>query len=76
MKNKKPYVSLKIIPQDGKVISVASRKTRRIFYIVKANNSQNCIFKVSVRYGPGIYNKGIYQTKEYTVFVLEAFLEP
>lgn len=76
MKNNQPYISLKVIPQHGKVISVASRKTRRIYYFVEANNFQDCVFKLSVRYGPGIYNKGGYKTKEDFILSLKAFLEP
>jgi len=81
MKNNQPYISLKVIKPDGKVISVAGRKSRRIYYFVKANDFQDCTIKVSVRYSPGVYNKGtysdgIYNTKEYLAFVLQAFLEP
>jgi len=81
MKNNLPYISLKVINQDGRVISVAGKKSRRIYYFVKANDFQDCTIKVSVRYGPGVYNKGtydekVYTTKEFLTFVLQAFLEP
>lgn len=75
IKNSSPYISLKIIPKHGKVISVASRKTKRIFYIVKAENFSDCIFKVSVRYKPGISNSGEYNSKKDLLSALKAFLE-
>ena len=75
MKNNKPYISIKIIFQDGKVRRVASRKIRRIFHFIEANNFQNCVVKVSVIYGQGIYNKGIYKNKQDLIYALKIFLE-
>lgn len=75
MKNNKPYVAIKIIAISGKVKSIATRKTRRIFHFIEANNFQNCVVKVSVLYGSGFSNKGVYKTKEDFIYALKAFLE-
>lgn len=76
MKNNQPYISIKIVPNSGKEISVASWKRRRINHFIEANNFSDCVVKVSVKYGPGAFNKGLYKTKEDFILALEAFLEP
>lgn len=76
MKKNKPRISIKIVSQDKKVNSVSSRKIRKINRFIKANNFENCVVKVSVKYGLGLFNKGTYLTKDDLVNALEAFLEP
>ena len=76
IKNNSPYISLKVISKHGKVISVASRKTKRIFYFIKAGNFSGCVFKVSVRYKPEVFNSGEYFSKKDLISALKAFLEP
>jgi len=75
MRNNKPRVSIKIIFKQGVVKRVASRKIRRINHFIEANNFENCVVEVSVAYGSGFYNKGVYKTKIDLVFALKAFLE-
>lgn len=75
MKNNKPNISIKIIFGDGKVKRVNSKKRRRIFNFVQANNFQNCLFEVNVAYGKGFHNKGIYKTKEDSINALKIFME-
>ena len=74
--NSRPLISLKITPKHGKVISVASRKTKRIYHKLEADNFPDCDFQVLVRYETGGYNSGVYKSKNDTVFALRAFLEP
>lgn len=75
MKNNKPFISIKIISKDKKVKQVSSRKTRRIFHFIEANNFQDCNIWLSVIYGPGESNKGLYRNKTDLVKALKAFLE-
>ena len=76
MKPNPPYISLKIVPKHGEVISVGSHKTRRIYHKLEGDKSLDCVFEVSVTYGPGAFNAGTYETKDDLVFALKAFLEP
>lgn len=76
MKKNKPRISIKIVSQDKKVKSISSRKIRKINRFIKANNFANCVLKVSIKYGPKLFNKGTYLTKDDLVKALEAFLEP
>jgi len=75
MKNNKPFISIKIVSKDGETKKVGSKKRRRVFNFIKANDFQNCTVKVSVRYGPGFYNKGTYQNKQDLIHALKTFLE-
>ena len=75
MKNNKPYISIKIIYGDKKVKGISTRKTRKIFHFTEANNFQNCVIWLSVKYGTGEFNKGIYKNKTDLISALKAFLE-
>ncbi len=75
MKNNKPYISIKIVYKDKKVKQVSTRKTRRIFSFIKANDFQNCVIWLSVMYGLGEFNKGLYKSKTDLIRALKAFLE-
>jgi len=75
MKMNQPSISIKIIFQDGKVKRVNSKKRRRIFHFVKANNFSDCQIKVCVTYEKGYYNKGIYKNITDSLYALKIFLE-
>lgn len=75
MKNNQLYISIKIVSKDGETKKIGSKKRRRIFNFIKINNFQDCVVKVSVKYGPGFYNKGIYKTKADLISALKIFLE-
>ena len=75
MKNIKPYILIKIISNSKKVKSISSHKRGRINRFIKANNFENCVVKISVKYGPGLFNKGVYETKEDLISAMNAFLE-
>lgn len=71
----KPNISLKITDSSKKVKRVVTRKSRRIYQLLKANNFQNCVFDVCVTYQKGVTNRGTYTTKEDLIYALKAFLE-
>lgn len=75
MKMNKPKILIKIIFEDGRVKSVGSKKRRKIFHFFKANNFQNCLIKISVDYGNGFFNKGVYNNKIDSINALRIFLE-
>ena len=73
---KKPLISLKIFGKDSeKVDSLVSRKRRRIYAFLKADNFKDCTFNVRVRYEYGLPNEGTYATKKELIHALKAFLE-
>lgn len=75
MKMNKPKILIKIIFKDGRVKSVGSKKRRKIFHFFKANNFLDCLIKVSVNYGNGFFNKGVYNNKADSINALRTFLE-
>lgn len=76
MKKNKPCISIKVVTKDGKVKSISSRKRGRINRFIEANNFKDCVAKVSVKYGPGMFNQGTYKTKDNLVYALKTFLDP
>lgn len=75
MKNNKPRISIKVVFQNKNVKVIASRKIRRINRFIQANNFQNCVAKLTVTYGVGLYNKGEYNNKKDLIYALKVFLE-
>ena len=75
MKNSKPFISIKIVYNDKKVKLISSHSRRRIFRFIEATNFQECVVWLSVNYGPGESNKGLYKTKDELVSALKVFLE-
>ena len=71
-----PFISLKIINDNGKTIhSKGSRSKRRILHFIKANKFQNCLYKIRVLYTDGMTNEGEYKTKKDLLITLHAFTE-
>lgn len=74
---KRPLISLKIISKDGqKVRMLTTRKIKRIYSFFKADKNEDCLYKLSVRYGDGYKNEGDYETKQDLIYALKAFMEP
>ncbi len=71
----KPNISIKIIDSSKKVKRVVSKKSKRIYQFLKANNFENCVFDVCVTYQKGVTNQGRYKNKEDLISVLKIFLE-
>lgn len=72
----KPFINLKIVDKNGRTVKkVASRKTKRIFNLIKAEKNKDRVFSVSVNYGQGFKNKGEYRNKKELIHALRAFLE-
>lgn len=76
MKNKiSPSITLKIIKNSLIVKQLRTRKSKRIFQFIQAENFSDCIFIVSVCYGFGLNNSGSYATKNDLLNALRMFLE-
>ena len=76
MKNSsEPTILVKITTPKGNVIRIRSKKTKRIFHFLKAENFLKCVFEVRVNYGDGYENSGTYFSKSDTTKVLKIFLE-
>lgn len=71
----KPKITIKVINKNGKAKRVVSRKRRRIFQFLKANNFQNCLMEVKVTDKDGYFNEGIYNNTRDTINALKDFLE-
>jgi hypothetical protein len=72
----KPSIFLKIIFQNtGKVQSIRSRKSKRIFHYIQREELSGCLFEVSVTYAKGIKNETWSQRKDEVIKTLKAFLE-
>lgn len=73
----KPLISLKIVTKKGaKVQTLATRKIKRIYSILKAEENKDCVFFLSVKYGNGFKNEGDYTNLRDLVWALRAFTEP
>lgn len=71
-----PLISLKTVDENGKKIRmVVTRKIRRIYSFLKADKTRVCIYKLSVRYGVGYKNQGVYKSNRETIQALKAFTE-
>lgn len=71
-----PLILLRIINNKGKLIHCkVTRKTRRIYSTLEADNFLNCLFIVSVKYPDGGKNQGEYKSKKELITALKAFLE-
>lgn len=71
------FITIKVFDKNGKGIRVvASRKTKRFYYFLKAENFLNCLFQLRVRYANGNVNEGDYSTKKELIFALKAFTKP
>ncbi len=79
MKKIKAKISIKIVSNSKVVKSISTRKTRRIFHFIKAEDFQNCLYKLHVSYWNGkVYegnSQGIYNNKKDLINALEAFLD-
>ena len=71
----KPKISIKIIKKSKVVNRITSRKAKRIYYFLKANKFQDCLFDVRVAYQKEVINEGVYQTKHDLFCALKVFLE-
>lgn len=82
----KPKISIRIYKDSKMVKSIASRKVRRIYHFIKANNFSDCLYKVQIFYGDNInnekeyktklvLNEGDYKTKKELIYALKNFLE-
>jgi len=71
----KPKILLKIVNGSKVVKRVATKKTKRIYHILKLGDFKDCQFNVCVTYGKGITNRGIYKTQGEMFNALKAFLE-
>ena len=72
----RPYITLKIINKNKKVTkTIGTRKTRRVFDFIQADEGKDCLFKLKVNYGGGFTNEGEYSSKQEVRQALRAFLE-
>lgn len=72
-----PLITIKIFDKNGKKARMAtSRKTRRIYSILKAEDLLNRMFYLQVHYPNGNKNEGDYLTKRELFLALKAFTEP
>lgn len=76
MKSNSPWISLKILNKNGKVIqTIRSSKSRRIFYFIQRKEFSDCLFEVNVKYEKGYWNKSIPIPKDEILKTLKTFLE-
>lgn len=69
-------ISLKIVNKTDKTIhSRTSRSKRRILQFIKANNFQECLYKIRVLYTDKMTNEGEYETNRDLLLALHAFTE-
>jgi hypothetical protein len=75
MKMNKPKISIKIVDRNGKVKRVSTRKSKRIWKLLKAEKFSKCLIIVCVDYGNDYKNQGEYLTINEAMSALKAFLE-
>jgi histone deacetylase complex regulatory component SIN3 len=75
MKMNKPKILIKIVDQEGKVKRVSTRKSKRVWRFLKAENFSKSVIIVSVTYKKRYKNQGEYSTLSEALSALEAFLE-
>lgn len=76
MKKNKPFILLKVINNKGRVVKmIATHKIKRVYFFLKAENFEDCMFKLCVRYKNDCKNEGEYQTKKDLVLALKVFMD-
>ncbi len=78
MRNKKPFIVLKIFNQRRKLIrKVSTRKKKRIYFFLQAGSWKNHTFLLKVIYDSsrGYVNGGEYKTKKDLTHALRVFTE-
>lgn len=71
----KPKILIKIVDNDGKVKRVSTKKSKRIYRFLKADNFLNSRIFINISYGEGYKNQGEYLSVGEALLALKAFLE-
>lgn len=71
----KPKILIKIIDNDGKVKRVSTKKSKRIYRFLKADNFLNSRIFINISYREGYKNQGEYLSVGEALLALKAFLE-
>jgi hypothetical protein len=75
MKMNKPKILIKIDNRNRVVKRVSTRKSKRVWKFLKAENFSNSVIIIKVDYGNGYKNEGKYYSSDEAMFALKAFLE-
>ncbi len=73
---KKPLISLKIVNKNGqKVCVLTTRKRKRIYSFLKADDNEECVYLLCVKYEDGYENNGDYENSQDVIEALRQFLD-
>jgi hypothetical protein len=73
-----PFIKLEIFDEDDKLTDcIRTRKTRKIYNLIREKNFKNGLFKLRVVYSSdkGFVNEGYYNSKEYLIQAVKAFTQ-